>query len=487
MLLACVAVCLATLAGCTVGPDYRRPEVDMPAGWAGTSAAATQPSETVAAPADVARWWTAFNDPVLESLVTRAVESNLDLQLATARVRQARASRGIAGAGLWPTVDVAGSYRRTGSGEGDDNDDRFNGETPGETPRRDFDVGGDRSLFQAGLDAAWEIDVFGGTRRDIEAATAELQAAVEDRRDVLVTLAAEVALNYLDLRGFQRQTAIARQNLEAQRRSLAVTRRRQQGGLVGGLDVANAEALVASTESEIPLLESSERQTIYALGVLLGRQPAALLDELTVAAPIPAGPPEVPVGLPSDLLRRRPDVRRAEALAHAATARIGVATADLFPRFSLTGSLGVEGETAGSLGRWENRFWSVGPSVSWPLFDAGRIRANVAVQTAAQEEALLAYRATILVALQDVEVALIAYAKEQQRRVFLRAAVAANRRAVELAELLYAGGETTFLDVLSARRSLLSSEDALARSDRDLAANLVSLYKALGGGWESAP
>jgi NodT family efflux transporter outer membrane factor (OMF) lipoprotein len=331
------------------------------------------------------------------------------------------------------------------------------------------------------------LDIFGRVRRSVEAADAEIAFAIEDRRDVLVTLLSEVALNYMDLRGFQRQIAIAQKNLETQRRSLDLTRRRAAGGFVSGLDVANAEADVASNESRIPLLEQNVQQVIYSLSVLLGREPGALLNELTAEAPIPATPPAVPVGLPSELLRRRPDIRRAEANLHAATARIGVATADLFPRFSLTGSLGTSGSQPKDLVNWDNRFWSIGPSVSWPIFDAGKIRANIGVQTAIQEQAIVGYRSTVLIALQDVENALIAYAKEQQHQVALVAAVTANRRAVDLATQLYTQGQTNFLDVLLAQRSLLGSEDALVQSERTMATNLISLYKALGGGWEISP
>src|SRR5258705_6815833 len=291
----------------------------------------------------------------------------------------------------------------------------------------------------------------------------------------------------MDLRGFQRQMAIAEKTLQPARRSLDLPRRRAAGGFVSGLDVANAEAEVASNESRIPLLEQNVQQVIYSLSVLLGREPAALLNELTVDAPIPNTPPAVPVGLPSELLRRRPDIRRAEAQLHAATARIGVATADLFPRFSLTGSLGTSRSQPKDLVNWDNRFWSIRPSVSWPIFDAGKIRANIGVQTAIQEQSLVGYRSTILIALQDVENALIAYAKEQQHQASLIAAVTANRRTLNLATQLYTQGQTNFLDVLLSQRSLLVSEDALVQSERTMATNLIALYKALGGGWEISP
>jgi len=416
---------------------------------------------------DIARWWETLNDPALNSLITRAIENNLDLKQAQARIRQARGARAFAAGGVWPTVDTAASYRRIRAG--------------GENST------GARSSFQAGLDAAWEIDVFGGLRRNIEAADADVKAAVEDSRDILVTLAAEVALNYTDLRLLQRQITISQENLAAQKRSADLTRRRFAGGFVSGLDVANSDVLVASTESQIPLLEAALRQTIYALGVLLGQEPGALLNELSAQAPIPTTPPQVPVGLPSDLLRRRPDIRRAEARIQSATARIGVATADLFPRFSLTGSLAISGDKLSAFGNWDNRSWSIGPTVTWPLFDAGRIRANIAIQNANQEESLLAYRSTILLAIQEVENALIAYSKEQQHRKSLVDALAASRRSVELSTQLYTQGQTDFLNVLTAQRALLSSEEALATSDRTVATNLIALYKALGGGWESEP
>ena len=465
----CTLLAALTLGGCTVGPDYEPPRVDMPAGWVSPTsaepAAATQPSVAVeVAPPQIARWWAHFNDPVLESLVLRALENNLDLRIATIRVREARAARRVARAGLYPLVDVNGSYRRSRSGVGDN--------------------ATERDSYQAGFDASWEIDIFGGVRRGVEAADAEVRAVIEDRRDVQVTLASEVALAYLDVRAIQRQLAISRSNLELQRRSYDLTRRRFEAGFETGLDAANAESIVANTESLIPLQQASLRQTLYALGVLLGREPGALVEELSAEAPIPVAPAEVPVGLPSDLLRRRPDIRRAEAQLHAATARIGVAASELYPRFALTGSLGLSGEDVSALSSRGNSFWSIGPSASWPLFDAGRIRANVAIRTAAQEQALLSYRATILNALNEVENSLAVYVAEQQHRRALLTVVEAERRAVELSTALYRQGETDFLNVLVAQRSLYSSEDALVQSDRNVAANLVRLYKALGGGWE---
>ena len=444
------------VSGCMVGPDYKAPKTQAPEGWASpTTAATTQPVAVTA-------WWATFGDTKLVDLVERAVASNLDLKQAEARLRQARATRGTVSPDLWPSATANGSYARS----------------------RQSLSNQPSGLYKAGLDASWELDVFGGTRRNVEASDADILASEEDRRGVLVTLVAEVAMNYLDLRGLQQEIVIAQTNLQLQQRSADLTRRRFDSGLNSLLDVANADALVATTKAQIPLLEQSAQQAIFNLGVLLGRDPGFLVKELTGTSPLPVVPPVVPIGLPSELLQRRPDVRKAEAQLHAATARIGVAKADYFPKFSLTGSLGTSASQPGSLVNWDNRYYSFGPSVSWTIFDAGRIRAKVLVQNALQEQALLTYQATILTALKDVESALVAYVKEQQHHQALAEAVVQNQKAVDLSMKLYVMGQIDFLNVLSAQRSLLSSQDALVQSEHTVVTNLVSLYKALGGGWE---
>jgi multidrug efflux system outer membrane protein len=461
--------------GCLVGPNYHPPQAKVPGQWAGTPAAPVSGTTvTVPEATGVVEWWQNFKDPVLDSLINQAVQANLNLQQAEARILEARAARTVTASGLWPTVDASGSVSRT----------RSPGSSGGSAQPSEPKA---RNLFQAGLDAAWELDLFGGVRRSIEAADANIQAAVEDRRDVLVTLTAEVAATYILLRGLQQQIAITRKNLETQRGTAEVTRKRFQVGFVSRLDVANAEAQVATTLSLIPPLETSARQAIYSLSVLLGREPAALLSELSPEKAIPATPPVVPVGLPSDLLRRRPDIRRVEAQVHSATAQIGVATADLYPKFSLTGTLGAQATGSGSLGNANGGFWSLGTGVLWPVFNAGRIRANIRLQDAIQQEVLLAYQQTVLTALQDVENALVAYEKEQQHRTALADAVASNQTAVDLSMRLYIQGETDFLNVLSAQRNLFVTQDALAQSEATVAVDLVALFKALGGGWEPFP
>ena len=457
----------SALSGCIVGPNFQPPQVAVPADWIG--AAPSAPAELPGV--DLARWWTVFDDPTLVTLEERAVRSNLDLMLAEARIRQARAARGIAVSGLGPTLDATGALQRSRSPGRNANWQE--GETRGVVS----------NTYDAGFDAGWELDIFGGIRRNIEAADADLQASVESRRDVLVTLTAEVARNYIELRSFQQRTEIARQNLVTQQHSARLTRQRFEGGFVSGLDVANADAQVATTASQIPFLEAAARQSIYALGILLGQEPAALVAELSPASAIPAAPPSAPAGLPSDLLRRRPDIRRVEAEIHAATARIGVATADLFPRFTISGAAGMRSGDFSSWLTWAQRFWSFGPAVSWRVFDTGRTRSAIELEEALQEQALIAYQQTVLSALQEVENALIASAKEQERRQSLASAVAANRKAVSLSKTLYTEGQTDFLNVLEAQRSLFLTEETLVLSTSAMSTDLVALYKAIGGGW----
>jgi outer membrane protein, multidrug efflux system len=444
------------LAGCAVGPNFRPVQISAPEAWTGAS--------VEGAPAELSTWWTTFNDPKLTALVEEAVRSNLDLKLAEARLREARATRGVIAGGLWPRADAVGGYQRTN--------------VPANTGH---------DLYQTGLDSTWELDIFGGTRRAVESATANIRAAQESLRDVQVSLAAEVALNYIQLRGYQQQIDIARSNLQAQSRTGEITRQRFDAGFVGALDVATADAQVATTQSAIPVLQAAAQQSIYTLSVLLARQPADLLKDLSETEPLPVTPPEVPAGLPSDLLRRRPDIRQAEAELHAATAQIGVATADLFPKFSLTGSVNWQAEKLADMYTGAARSWSVGPSVDWPIFQGGSIVANIQVQEALRDQAFISYKKIVLAAFQDVENALVAYAKEWEHRQALHDAVVANRKAVTLAMLLYTQGESDFLNVLVAQRSLYASEEAYVQSTRNTATDLIALYKALGGGWEIDP
>jgi NodT family efflux transporter outer membrane factor (OMF) lipoprotein len=463
-----VVLGLAVLAvsGCMVGPDYVPPRTMVPAEWAGVAETPKgQSSVATAGESELTQWWKQFNDPTMTALVEEAVQANLDLKTAEAVLRQARASRGIAVGGLWPSVSASGGYQRV-----------HNAGTPG-----------DRDLFQAGLDAVWELDFFGGRRRNLESADAGILAAMEGIRDVRVSLVAEVALNYVQLRGYQQEILIAQKNLKSQQKTAEITRKQFNVGFANGLDVANADSTVATTEAQIPVFETEERQAIYALSVLLARPPADLLQRLSLRDAIPRVPTEVPAGLPSDLLRRRPDIRQSEAQLHAATAQIGVATADFFPEFSLTGTVNWNSNLLRTWWNTGSRSFGVGPSVTWPIFQGGAIEANVHLQEALRDQAFLSYQKTVLSAFQDVENALIAFSREQRHRQKLDDAVVANRKAADLSLMLYTEGQTDFLNVATAQRLLYASEDALVLSNSAIATDLVALYKALGGGGEPLP
>ncbi len=462
---------LAALSGCMVGPDYSRPTTKTSAQFAGLDKSlasddlASKPSD---GSVELSRWWREFNDPQLTDLIGRAQKQNLDVAISLARVRQARAQVMIATGALYPSLSIAANAQRSRS------------------PLGGVGTGGSGRLtnsYRVGFDASWEIDVFGGVRRQIEAANAGLEAAFESRDDALVTMSAEIATNYIALRGSQLQLAISRSNLEAQEQTLALTKERFDAGFVSALDVANAQAQVSSTRSSIPVQEGQIRTAIYALGVLLGEEPEVLLAQLTLAGDIPKAPGSVPIGLPSDLLRRRPDIRRAEANLHAATAQIGAAIANLYPQFSITATAGLQGGEAGDLGTLANNYWTIGPGANWLVFDGGQTRGNIELQRGIAEESFATYRQTVLVALRDTETALANFAEEQKRRVSLAEAVEANKQAVDLSMQLYSNGRTDFLNVLVAQRQLFVSEDALAQSEANVSTNLVALYKALGGGW----
>ncbi len=455
----------ALLAGCApVGPDYHPPRPELPAAWSGAGAGGTANAGTAA----LETWWTLFDDPRLNGLIQRAIAANPDLKIAVARIQQARAQYRIATAALAPAVDVSGTYARTRRSE------NAGGSNAGTT----------QDLYQAGFDAGWELDIFGAARRSVEAAGARLAATAEDRRDVLVSLEAEVARNYLELRGSQQRLQTARENVGIQDRTLYLARGRQDSGLGNRLEVVQAETQLALTRAQLPPLENSAGAAIYGLSLLLGLPPRTLEKELAPGAPLPARPAWLPETLPSDLLRRRPDIRRAERQLAASTADIGVATADLFPRFSLTGLLGLQSASLGDLISAGSRYWTVGPTVSWSLFDAGRARANIDLNRGRQEEAQVAYEKTVLAALGEVESALLGLSRETETFRSLADAVRSGQRAVELASGRYRAGISDILSLLQSQTALYLSQDQLIQSEQRLAFYQVALFKALGGGWE---
>jgi NodT family efflux transporter outer membrane factor (OMF) lipoprotein len=452
------------MSGCMIGPNYVAPKVTPPEQWrselfGGLTAAAN--AETLAS------WWSTLNDPLLTQLIERAVANNLDLRQAQARVREARARRGVTQADLAPTVDATGSVTRSRNSQG---------------------AGGDiqSELYMAGFDSSWELDLFGGKRRSIEAAEADLAASEEDWRDVLVSLLAEVATNYVDVRSYQARMAIAEANRDAQEETYRIALDRSNAGSTSGLAAEQAKYNLESTRSQIPTFRIGLEQGKIRLAVLLAENPGAIDADLAERKPIPTMPAEVAVGVPADSLRHRPDVRRAERQLAAETARIGVATADLYPKLSLTGSIGLESLSAGSLIRADSYFYQLGPTLQWRIFDAGRIRQNIEVEDAVTEQKLLAYQSVVLTALQEVEDAMVAYAQEQVRRENLKAAVNAAQHAVDISRDQFEAGLTDFQNVLDAQRSLLSFQEQLAESDAAVTTDLIRLYKSLGGGWESA-
>ena len=458
-------------AGCAVGPTYQRPHVGVPSRWTVSPARGT--SER---PVERDDWWASFQDPELNSLIQRAVAHNLDLQLALERVKEARAARGVVRSGYFPSADATATATRN-------RQPLIAPIAPGTVKI----VPAEFNNFEGGLAASWELDVFGGIRRGVQAATADAAAAEESRRDVLVILLADVGNTYGQLRGFQKRLEIARKNIKTQQDTLDLTSARAKAGLATELDVSRAAAQLESTKAVVPTLASGADVSTHSLSVLLGEEPGALRNELEKPAPIPPAEPDVQVGLPSDLLERRPDIRRSEAQLAAATARVGEAKAEWFPRFVLTGTAGRQATQLHDLTLGAGNFFSVGPGISLPLFTGGRIRSNVALQTSRQRQALISYQSTILNALEEVQNALVNYSQEQERRDRLNQAAQQSQLAVELATEQYTAGLVDFLSVLDAQRQLYADEDLAVQSQTTVTTDVIALYRALGGGWNVAP
>ena len=462
------------LAGCTVGPDFRPPDPGAPAGWGPVRA--DVPSRTNADEVDPL-WWTRFNDPLLSSLVGRIAAQNLDLQTAAERVLQARAQREVVASQGLPRVNGRSSLEHTRiSPTG--NPGAIVVAKPGAP--LEFDV------FQNGLDASWDLDLFGRVRREVEAAGADTQAAVEDRRGVALAALADLAQDYLQLRGVQAQRAIAERNQDLARQNTALVRNRFDNGVATTLDMARARAQESTIAATVPPLRTQEATAINAIGLLLGEPPRALEAELKPRAAQPSVPALVPAGLPATLVRRRPDLRQAEARLHSATAQVGVATAEFYPDVTLNGNVGLQSLRLRDAFSLYSRVFEVGPTVSLPLFQGGRLRGTLRLREAQQREAAITFRRTLLGAWQDVDNALTAFAEAQAREREVADAVAQNEAALRAARQRYAEGVVDFLDVNTAQAQLLQSQNDLASSRTQIATGLVTLYRALGGGWEIA-
>lgn len=480
------ALFLVALGGCApLGPDFSPPDPLLPsASFSGKPEPANPERPPGASPLAGdnnldPRWWAAFRDPILTSLAERVSAANLDVNTATVRLVESRLQRNVTASALFPAVNGATSYQRELFSQ--------NGlvgliRSPTGGPI----VVPPLSVWQTGLDASWEIDFWGRIRRQIEAAEADAEASEDQRRDALVSSLAELARDYIDLRGAQTQIAIAKANLASSTDIANLTKIRAEKGLTTGLDVENAAAEVENVRSQLPPLQAQENQLINALSLLLDEPPGALSGELARAKPVPPTPPRAPLGVPSELARRRPDIRRAEAQLHSATAEIGVAVADFYPSVKLNGSLDLNALNLNKLWMASSLQYMFGPTVSLPIFQGGRLKSTLELRTAQQQEAAIAYHKTVLQAWHDVVNALVAYRKEQERRKSLQAQVQHSRQALALARSRYVAGVADFLTVLDAERTLFQAELAEAQSRTSVSTDFVQLYKALGGGWELA-
>ncbi len=462
-----VSVLLFTVTNCAVGPDYVRPDLTVADQWAADES--SPDSKTSSVP--LARWWQNLDDPVLSGLLEAAAASNRDMHLALSRIREARLQRQKSRAAWFPAVDASASVRRS---------DRS------ENARVGANAGVEASteLYSAGLDAGWELDLFGGTRRSVEAYQADLAAAVESLNDVMISLLAEVVLNYVDLRTYQSRIDVADRNVAVQEETWQLLDALNRSGMGDPLAVEQSRYNLASSRAKIPDLMVGREAAINRLAVLTAQPVDALRARLVEPRPLPLITADIAVGVPAEVLRRRPDIRRVERQLAAQTARVGVAAAERYPSFSLDGSIGLEALSLGDLFSSATRIWSLGSSIRLPIFSAGAVRTNIKIQQERAKQAIIHYEAAVSAALEEVENALVVYAQEQRKIEELQAAAEAARSAAELAGQCYATGMTDFSSVLDAQRSLLTYEDQLAVSRGAVLSDLVRLYKALGGGWQ---
>jgi len=457
------------ITGCSQARVKYTPPVSTPLAQAQSWSTPLAGGETATPARDqtLSQWWATLNDPVLTSLEERAVQGNLDLKKAEAKIRQARAQREYARLGLLPSAVGSASASGSHSGSG-------------------FGPTGSAETSSVSIDASWEPDFYGKLRGTVNAYSADLGAAQESLRDVLVSLTAEVALNYVSARSYQEQITITQANLKSFEQTYDVTVARYQSGLATELDTEQARMNVQATRASLPALETNLQTAVNHIAVLLGERPGAINDELAAARPVPSVPVEIAVGVPADLLRRRPDIRNAERQVAAQTARLGVTKADLYPSFTLSGSLGLTSMSISKLFSTDAFVASIAGSVQHTLFDRRKIRENIKIQDALLDQTVTTYDSTVLTAMEDVENALTGFAKEQVRRKSLAESASSAEHASKLANDLYGAGLKDFLTVLDAQRSQLSLQNELAQSDATITQNLIRLYKALGGGWDPA-
>jgi NodT family efflux transporter outer membrane factor (OMF) lipoprotein len=479
-----IAVLMALLLFCgcvSSGPDFEPPDPLLPgASFHGNPEPATQATRALGdLQAINPDWWVVFRDPILTSLMGRATAANLDVRTATLRLAESRFQLGAIASAEFPSINGNASYQR----ELFSQNGVLSLVRPLAPPSAPFNIP-PISIWQTGFDASWEIDIWGRVRRQVEAASAQAEASEYDRRAMLVSVLAELARDYIDLRGIQTQIGITKANLTSSRDILQWTKTRADKGLTTQLDVENAAAQVEAVRASLPPLEDQESARLNALSLLLDEPPGSLRGELARAKPIPPAPPRVPLGIPSELARRRPDIRQAEAQLHAATATIGVAVADFYPRVTFNGNVELNALDLKNLWKGSSLQYVLGPSISLPIFDGGRLKSTLELRETQQQEAAIAYHKTVLQAWHEVVNALVAYRTEQERRARLKAQTEHSRQALALSRVRYANGVADFLNVLDAERTVLQAELQYAQSTTAVSGNVVQLYKALGGGWE---
>lgn len=468
-----LAAISALLAGCAVGPDFKKPAAKLASSTFERAKQNSAVSSSLVEKPIVNEWWALFNDPILNELQARAQHANLDIKIATSRVAQSRAQLGVASAALLPKAGVSGTYSREALSENGPMAKLGAKSTP-----HDF--------WQGGFDASWEIDLWGHASRNKEAANAALLASEYQREGVLISIAAEVARNYLLLRSAQSQIGIVEETIASYEHLLKLTRSREKHGAASNFDTASASANLSLSQARLPQLKQQADALMNALALLLGELPRSLEQELVPVKAIPSLPPEVPVGLPSELVERRPDILQAASNLHAATASIGAVKADFYPRIKLVGSVGLQALQSGDFGNWSSRQFNIGPTLYLPIFEGGRLKSTLALTKAKEQEAGIAYQQTVLRAWHEVDNAFNVYTLEQQRRVQLINAVTQSKKAYRIAERRYQAGASNYLSVLIAQNTLLASQLQLNGSHADTAVSMVALYKALGGGWGDA-
>ncbi|KPB69149.1 efflux transporter outer membrane subunit [Pseudomonas cannabina] len=457
---------LACLGACSVGPDFHAPRPELPETWQ----ANIQPGSTLTGKAD-SQWWQQLGDSQLTTLVERAAKANFDVRMASNRLEQSRLMRQVTGSEQLPGVSANGAYKRArNSSVGNLDESGLEGQAPFE-------------LWSGAIDASWELDLWGHVRRNIEAADAEVALTQAQRDGVLLSIAAETASNYIRLRGVQARLGVARQNLEIARQSYQLTKTRFDNGVTTNLDTANSAAQVATIEAQLPVLGAQQDRLINVLSLLMGEAPRALRADLIEPKAIPNPAPDVPVGLPSELAQRRPDIQQSEAALHRATAAIGVAQADFYPRISLGASIGSQALNGSSFGDWGSRMWSYGPSLYLPVFQGGRLTGTLELRKRQEQEAAIDYQRVVLNAWHEVDNAMTDYSAEQQHHIALAEAVRQNMIALSTARDRYSQGAADFINVLGVQRALLATQSELVDSATQAALDRVQLYRVLGGSW----